>query len=62
MQISLGEIVLYYFSAISVWSFIKKSKAVSTPTGPPDSTAVNTLVASCFRIPEVELIDLARYL
>lgn len=54
--------LLYHLSVMCVWLFIKKSNAVSTPADPPDSTAVNTLVASCFRMPEVGLIDLAKYL
>jgi hypothetical protein len=47
--------------AISVKLFLRKLKAVATPSGLL-YTDENTLAASCFRIPEVLSIDFSRYL
>jgi hypothetical protein len=47
--------------AISLKLFLRKLKAVATPSGLL-YTDENTLAASCFRIPEVLLIDFSKYL
>jgi hypothetical protein len=47
--------------AISLKLFLRKLKAVATPSGLL-YTDENTLAASCFRIPEALLIDFSRYL